>query len=335
MWFTVKVDVFYCLLFGSFVRREGAPRQFLYVNLIDFFFWLTIVNHNAGLLYQFVFPLDLVLLAIALLFVGLATDQLPAQTKDSYSFLLSFAVINCCASYFKEYYDRLTYALNEENKIVEARANSLLDEMLPQQMLEELKNDELKLAYEHSDMTFLFADICGFTSWAKSVEAQQVVEVLTKLFSLFDKETTHIGVYKVCTIGDAYVAITQPNTASPAHEGADRMFSMAHAMIQHIAHVRDRLQIPGLNMRIGMHFGKCVGGVIGSQRLRYDIWGLDVLTGNAMESNGVPGKICVSDALKKFVMKDKQFSGSVSHYWILLNDGRNAVRKREIGKLVH
>lgn len=54
-------------------------------------------------------------------------------------------------------------------------------------------------------------------------------------------------------------------------------------------------------MRIGLHHGKCVGGVIGSGRLRYDLWGLDVLTGNLIESGGLPGKICVSGPLKIFL----------------------------------
>lgn len=80
---------------------------------------------------------------------------------------------------------------------------------------------------------------------------------------------------------------------------------MANAMIDKIREVRERLNIPQLNMRIGLHYGKCVGGVIGSGRLRYDLWGIDVLTGNMMESNGIPGKINVSEVLKNFL--EEQF----------------------------
>ncbi|KFH15038.1 guanylyl cyclase [Toxoplasma gondii MAS] len=78
---------------------------------------------------------------------------------------------------------------------------------------------------------------------------------------------------------------------------------MAKAMIGNITEVRERLCIPNLNMRIGLHYGSCVGGVIGSGRLRYDLWGMDVLTGNMMESNGVPGKINVSEILKNEMEK--------------------------------
>lgn len=60
-------------------------------------------------------------------------------------------------------------------------------------------------------------------------------------------------------------------------------------------------------MRIGLHFGSCVGGVIGSGRLRYDLWGVDVLTGNLMESNGLPGRICISQQLVDFL--EEKFPG--------------------------
>lgn len=66
--------------------------------------------------------------------------------------------------------------------------------------------------------------------------------------------------------------------------------------------IRPITQIPGLNMRIGLHFGSAVGGVIGSGRLRYDLWGMDILTANMMESNGAPGKINVSERFRDILM---------------------------------
>lgn len=76
---------------------------------------------------------------------------------------------------------------------------------------------------------------------------------------------------------------------------------MSQSMLDNITEVANEVSVPDLNMRIGLHFGNCVGGVIGSGRLRYDFWGMDVLIGNQMESNGTPGKINVSEALKEFV----------------------------------
>lgn len=74
-------------------------------------------------------------------------------------------------------------------------------------------------------------------------------------------------------------------------------------MVNIVKKIRQQLNIPLLNMRVGLHYGRCVGGVIGSGRLRYDIWGTDVLIANAMESNGESGKVCVSEVLKDFIEK--------------------------------
>ncbi|CDI83937.1 Adenylate cyclase, related [Eimeria acervulina] len=156
-------------------------------------------------------------------------------------------------------------------------------------------------------MTFLFADICGFTSWAKNVDACEVVTMLQKLFARFDRDSTKYKLYKLCTIGDAYVAVSEPVTEDNEDydpvEGTSLVLTMAQSMISNIQDVRERLNIPSLNMRIGLHYGTCVGGVIGSGRLRYDLWGMDVLTGNMMESNGEPGKVNVSAVLKDFLIK--------------------------------
>ncbi|KFH00205.1 adenylate/guanylate cyclase catalytic domain protein, partial [Toxoplasma gondii MAS] len=110
------------------------------------------------------------------------------------------------SAYCKEYIDRLTFYVNEHAKTTESRATQLLNDMLPKQVLEEFQQDKLKLAYLHENVTFLFADICGFTSWAKGVDACEVVTMLQKLFAKFDKDSTKFGLYKLCTIGDAYVA---------------------------------------------------------------------------------------------------------------------------------
>eukprot|EP00388_Colpodella_angusta_P022406 GDKJ01057277.1.p1 GENE.GDKJ01057277.1~~GDKJ01057277.1.p1 ORF type:complete len:651 (+),score=204.17 GDKJ01057277.1:237-2189(+) len=104
-------------------------------------------------------------------------------------------------------------------------------------------------------------------------------------------------------------------TVEEQQEVTDNMtdcLDFAQALLKHVEAVRDREKIPGLNMRVGMHFGNCVGGMIGSGRVRYDIWGMDVVTGNAMESNGIPGKLCVSQAVKHFVERSTALKSRVS-----------------------
>merc|ERR1712190_701070 len=79
------------------------------------------------------------------------------------------------------------------------------------------------------------------------------------------------------------------------------VFAMGKYMLQTIIRIRGEVQHDGLDMRIGMHFGKFVGGVIGTKRLRFDIWGEDVLIGNNVESTGRAGQICVSEAAKEIL----------------------------------
>ncbi|KAL8435374.1 hypothetical protein ACSSS7_002562 [Eimeria intestinalis] len=266
-------------------------------------------------------------------------------------------IVNLLSCYVREHDDRQTYIVNQEASALERRSLELLNDMLPKELLVEFQNDNLRLAYSHESLGFLFADICGFTAWSKTVSAEQVLSLLQRLFTRFDRDTIELDLYKLCTIGDAYVAVSGLRIDSPAyetlsghHEGfssrhgapgaagqtdpltgsqwrsqwenlngvdtggwrehretdeAGRILSMARQMLEHVQAVREEMQIPGLDMRIGLHVGSCVGGVIGSRRLRYDLWGLDVLVGNDIESNGVPGQICCSQEFKTAFQKEK------------------------------
>eukprot|EP00923_Selenidium_pygospionis_P038561 GHVN01067189.1.p1 GENE.GHVN01067189.1~~GHVN01067189.1.p1 ORF type:complete len:3341 (+),score=384.02 GHVN01067189.1:158-10180(+) len=293
--------------------------EWFYVDAMEFFFFITIIHHNTGLHFFSAAFSDVLLFIMSYTFIFTVTIVTPAAQISAASIFMYF-IFNILSSYIREYIDRSTWSANEEMQIAEMRASELLNDMLPKQVLEEFQSDQLKLAYTHEEITFLFADICGFTAYAKSVQPWEVVTLLQQLFAKFDRDSTRFGLYKLCTIGDAYVAVSDPTTTKDSchcqHEqnpsrraktkhkavaNAEKVLQMAHAMISQIMEVRTRLNIPGLNMRIGLHYGRCVGGVIGSGRLRYDLWGMDVLTGNMMESNGKPGAICVSEPLKDFI----------------------------------
>ncbi|CRG96436.1 guanylyl cyclase, putative [Plasmodium gallinaceum] len=273
---------------------------------IEFFFYLVILHHNTGMLFQTCILVDLLFITMSLTFI--ATSVVTTITTDSTVLLIPWYVaFNLISTYCKESIDRRTFYANESAKRTESRATELLNDMLPKHVLEEFQQDKLKLAYTHDRLTFLFADICGFTSWANGVDASEVLTLLQKLFAKFDNDSTKYGLYKLCTIGDAYVAISEPVTEDNQDydpvDGTERVLEMAYSMIRIIKEIREKLYIPNLNMRIGLHYGSCVGGVIGSGRLRYDLWGIDVLTGNLMESNGIPGKINVSETLKNFLIQ--------------------------------
>eukprot|EP01054_Gregarina_sp_Poly1_P004165 Gregarina_sp_Poly_1__4164@NODE_227_length_11180_cov_37_243049_g201_i0_p2_GENE_NODE_227_length_11180_cov_37_243049_g201_i0NODE_227_length_11180_cov_37_243049_g201_i0_p2_ORF_typecomplete_len1198_score190_05Guanylate_cyc/PF00211_20/3_8e45Guanylate_cyc/PF00211_20/6_6e40DUF1053/PF06327_14/2_7e02DUF1053/PF06327_14/1_8e04DUF1053/PF06327_14/0_029HNOBA/PF07701_14/19HNOBA/PF07701_14/11Spo7/PF03907_13/13Spo7/PF03907_13/50_NODE_227_length_11180_cov_37_243049_g201_i03173910 len=292
---------------------EDIKPIWLHVDTLQLFFFITILHHNSGLLVQHVVLVDLVVCIVAITFITTVTQR-TSITVEALFLIPLFIVANIFSVFFKEYVDRQSFIVNEDMQEMEDRGKELLRDMLPKEVLEELQQEKLKLAYKHDRITFIFADICGFTTWAEGVDAAEVVTVLQSLFAKFDRDSTRFGVFKVCTIGDAYVAVSEPVTEESAANGlydpangAERVLAMAQCMIRDIKTVREKLNIPSLNMRIGLHFGSCVGGVIGSGRLRYDLWGLDVLTGNLMESNGVPGRVCMSQQLVDFL--DEKFPG--------------------------
>ena len=157
----------------------------------------------------------------------------------------------------------------------------------------------------------LVSDICGFTAFCAARTPADVVNLLSDIYTEFDKLCDKFGVYKVCTIGDAYVIIAglphieqqlesqrikncEPNPAHKLDYGR-RLMEMALAMVNETRRKGAELGFD-FNMRIGIHFGKVVMGVIGTTKLRYDIWGTDVMLASLCESEGEPGAIHVSSS---------------------------------------
>eukprot|EP00361_Fabrea_salina_P002351 CAMPEP_0202426464 /NCGR_PEP_ID=MMETSP1345-20130828/838_1 /ASSEMBLY_ACC=CAM_ASM_000843 /TAXON_ID=342563 /ORGANISM="Fabrea Fabrea salina" /LENGTH=174 /DNA_ID=CAMNT_0049036895 /DNA_START=938 /DNA_END=1459 /DNA_ORIENTATION=+ len=150
-------------------------------------------------------------------------------------------------------------------------------------------------------MTLLYADIVGFTQWSSGKEPIEVVEMLSHLFDHFDQHCKQLGIYKVHTIGDCYVVMgTNSTTARDPLQEALNVVEFAQRMISVIQQV-NREEGTNLDMRIGVHTGEVIGGVTGTSIVRYDIYGSDVLIANKAESNGEPGRVCVSESTKQLL----------------------------------
>lgn len=178
-------------------------------------------------------------------------------------------------------------------------------------MVNVIKNEK-KQVDEFDDVTLLFTDMVGFTHFSKNVkDPREVVNLLSKLFSRFDQLCEDYKVYKVHTIGDCYVIMGYNGRVDKNKrfrpvvvDEANRVIQTGLEMIDIIREVRDTANEPllqDLDMRIGVHTGKVVAGIIGSKVVRYDIFGEGVLIANKMESNGVPGKVCVSEDTRKII----------------------------------
>ena len=211
-------------------------------------------------------------------------------------------------------------ALAEEK----AQSDRLLRAILPDDIAEELAETGTTQAVRHEDVSLLFADIVGFTPLAASMPAEDVVALLAKVFDRFDDLISECGVEKIKTIGDAYMVAGGVPKTRPDH--GERLARCALGMMdiieQHSVESGHRLQL-----RIGLHRGPVVAGVIGKTKFAYDLWGESVNLAARLESSGEPGRVHVSKQFRDAAGADMSFAerGEVSlkgvglthTYWLL------------------
>ena len=174
------------------------------------------------------------------------------------------------------------------------RSESLLLNVLPGPVATRLKLEPGTIADGFDSVTVLFADIAGFTELASRVSSEHLVEVLNTIFSEFDRLVDQYGLEKIKTIGDAYMVAG--GLPFPVDNHASKMARLALNMRDFIQQYAYRTSL-NLDVRIGIHCGPVVAGVIGTKKFSYDLWGDTVNTASRMESHGEPGRIQVTEPM--------------------------------------
>ena len=174
------------------------------------------------------------------------------------------------------------------------KSDQLLRAILPAEIADELKDDVHSIAQDFADVTILFSDIVGFTKTSSGHTAAEIVDALNALFSRFDLRATSMGVEKIKTIGDAYMATC--GLPRPNENHAQVMVNFAKGMLEDLADYNKTAQIK-FNIRIGLNSGPVTAGVIGRTKFIYDIWGNSVNVASRMETAANPGGIRVSEAV--------------------------------------
>jgi guanylate cyclase len=187
----------------------------------------------------------------------------------------------------------------------EARSEELLTNAIPVTVAARLKRGDVRIADAYPHTTVLFADLVGFTPWAQRTDPREVVSFLDELFRRFDSLAATGGVEKIKTIGDSYMAVA--GAPDPRADHAAAALRLAEGMLAALADVRRQLGI-ALELRIGLASGSVVGGVIGQQRILFDLWGDTVNLAARMESSGVPGRIQVAASTWTLLRDDPSFS---------------------------
>jgi len=194
--------------------------------------------------------------------------------------------------------------INHEKELLEVeqlKTEKLMLNILPRPIADRLKRGEKNISGSYPDVTILFSDLVGFTKMSSQTSATDLVKLLNDLFSRFDKRADALGVEKIKTIGDAYMAVAglpipRPDHAVLCAELALGMFEDLKAFNQENG--------KELDMRIGLNSGPVVAGVIGYTKFSYDLWGNTVNTASRMESTSKPGRVQVSPATYE-VIKDQ------------------------------
>ena len=176
------------------------------------------------------------------------------------------------------------------------RSERLLHNVLPPQIADRLKRGDELIADDHAALTVLFADVAGFTTLARRAQASEVIAILNRVFTAWDELAERHGLEKIKTIGDAYMAVAGAPASRPDHASAAA--DMALDMLVATADCAAALGQP-IEVRIGIHSGSAVAGVIGRRKFAYDLWGDAVNVASRMESHGVPGRIQVSEAVRR------------------------------------
>jgi len=188
------------------------------------------------------------------------------------------------------------------------KSDELIHNILPSTVIQEIKEKGTASAKEFKEATILFTDFVGFTKIGSKLSPSELVQELDVCFKAFDEIVKKYGLEKIKTIGDAYLAV---GGLSEVDDGFAKKVVLAGLEMQDYIKLRkgarEKLNLPAFEMRIGIHTGSVVAGIVGTLKFQYDIWGDAVNVASRMESNGEVGEVNVSSQTYDLLRSTENF----------------------------
>ncbi|MEE8328156.1 MAG: adenylate/guanylate cyclase domain-containing protein [Nitrosomonadaceae bacterium] len=227
----------------------------------------------------------------------------------SLNFVVVSTIIFILVRYFVREQDIVKKQLDKNHSLLlleQQKSESLLLNMLPAHITKRLKQESTTIADGHADITVVFADIINFTCLTEEMSPQQMVVLLNNVFSSFDSLVEKYNLEKIKTIGDAYMAAGGLNNVH-----SDYVAAMADMTLEMTKLITEKPEFRkyNLGLHIGISTGPLVGGVIGTKRLVYDLWGDTVNIASRLSTYGISGKIQVDTTTYNRLRNHYQFDG--------------------------
>ena len=191
------------------------------------------------------------------------------------------------------------------------KSDSLMEKILPKNIADEIKaNGKVEPKY-FDEASIMFCDLVGFTKLTETLPPKTLVELLDQIFCKFDSIAIKYDIEKIKTIGDAYMCVSGINNNKDKH--AENLCSMALEVRDYLEKSniqREKLRMPRWDMRVGIHTGPVIAGVVGENKFTFDVWGDAVNIAALMEQNSDAGRINISESTHyrvndKFIVEDR------------------------------
>lgn len=233
---------------------------------------------------------------------------------------------------------RQRYRISKEK----AESEKLLLNILPEDVAQELKDKGKAEAKSYADVTILFTDFKQFTQQASTMSPVELVAVVNFCFEAFDHICEKYEIEKIKTIGDSYMAASGliKDGRAMARNAVLAALEMNEFILQGLEDPTTKISVP-FEMRVGLHTGSVVAGIVGVKKFQYDLWGDTVNTASRMESMGIPGRVNISKATYDLIKEDSAFSfeyrgrveakgkGEVDMYLVELAHGKESLKSSQ------